>query len=164
MDRRKITVSLLSALFVVLFLVPCASFSKEGEGTRGNVKRTFLLNADIMNIDLEKNSIIVSEKVIRLLVKDNNGMKEWETVFRTGSGALLDPKDLKEGDDVVVRGVEEKDGTLVAIEIMLKSELSGAAKEEASAKAVRENEQKAEKNKKPKRESKMRKVDGVWVN
>lgn len=94
-----------------------ASASDMTDGT--NTSSNFEINATIMEIDWEKGSMVVAEKIISLPHITQNGNKEWLTETVDTAGQAISITSLKRRDRIIVNGKESESVGMKAEKITL---------------------------------------------
>jgi len=111
-------IALLAFFFIITITETCRS---ENQQDISNVPSPFKICALIMEIDLEKNYIIVAEEKIHLLATTQSGLKQWLTVFTDTNDQKISTDDLRPRAKIIVEGEKMASGKMEAQKIILQT-------------------------------------------
>ena len=113
MNKKALPLLIFTCFFH--FSLAIFSFAQDGDFS----STPFSRDANIMEIDLHNNQIIVGEKYINLLSKGKGLKKRWTTQFADGNNSSISPKILNVEDRVLVEGKIDAGGKIIAEKVTL---------------------------------------------
>jgi len=107
---KKVNVHFTLLFVCSLLIATTASFAEE--------QATPELKAPIMEIDLDKGTMVVAEQEVLLLSQVVDGKRVWKTSFLDDNSNTIAVGDFRKRDRVLVRGEKNSSGAIEAREII----------------------------------------------